>query len=46
MKNNNSLAVFENKTVRRHYDEINELWYFSLVDIIAALTDSENPTDY
>ena len=46
MKNNNSLAVFENKTVRRHYDEINELWYFSLVDIIAALTDSVNPTDY
>jgi prophage antirepressor-like protein len=46
MKNNNSLAVFENKTVRRHYDEINELWYFSLVDIIAALTDSANPTDY
>ncbi len=46
MENNRSLAVFENKHVRRHYDEKTEIWYFSVVDIIAALTDSPNPTDY
>lgn len=46
MENNKSLAVFENKQVRRHYDEKEEVWYFSLVDIVAALTDSANPTDY
>ncbi len=46
MENNRSLAVFENKHVRRHYDEKSEIWYFSVVDIIAALTDSPNPTDY
>ena len=36
MKNN--LAVFENFKIRRHYDEKTETWYFSIVDIIAALT--------
>ena len=41
MENNKSLAVFENKRVRRHYDEKEEVWYFSLVDIVAALTDSQ-----
>ena len=33
----NALAVFENYKIRRHYDEQNEIWYFSVVDIIAAL---------
>ena len=42
----NSIAVFESKQIRRHYDYENEVWYFSLVDIVAALTDSSNPTDY
>jgi DNA-damage-inducible protein D len=30
----NSLAVFENNKIRRHYDEETETWYFSMVDII------------
>ena len=46
MGNTKSLAVFENKEVRRYYDEVTETWYFSVVDIVAALTDSINPTDY
>ena len=33
----NRLAVFENYKIRRHYDEQKETWYFSVVDIIAAL---------
>lgn len=32
-----SLAVFENYEIRRHYDERNETWYFSVVDILQAL---------
>jgi DNA-damage-inducible protein D len=38
------LVVFKGKEIRRiiHDDE----WYFSVVDIIAALTDSANPRDY
>lgn len=32
-----SLAVFEGKQIRRHYDEDTETWYFSVVDIIQVL---------
>jgi DNA-damage-inducible protein D len=37
MSNEKSLAVFENFKIRRVYDEKSETWYFSVVDIIAAL---------
>ena len=33
----NKLAVFENYKIRRHYEEQTEIWYFSVVDIIAVL---------
>jgi hypothetical protein len=46
MENKNELAIFENFKIRRHYDEKAEVWYFSVVDIIFALTESANPTDY
>ena len=46
MENTKSLAVFENQQVRRFYNEATDTWYFSVVDIVAALTDSVNPTDY
>jgi DNA-damage-inducible protein D len=42
----NAIAVFDSKQIRRHYDEKNEVWYFSLVDIVEALTESANSTDY
>lgn len=40
---NQSLAIFENYKIRRVYDEKTETWYFSVIDIIAALTEQ---TDY
>ncbi len=43
---NQNLVLFESKQVRRYYDSENEVWYFSVVDIVQALTDSINPTDY
>ncbi len=46
MEESISLTEFENKQVRRYYDEENSIWYFSIVDIVAALTESANPTDY
>jgi len=43
---NQNLVLFESKQVRRFYDSEKEVWYFSVVDIVQALTDSINPTDY
>ena len=40
----NKIAVFESKTIRKAW--YNDEWHFSIVDIIDALTDSVNPTDY
>jgi hypothetical protein len=37
-----SLAIFENFKIRRIYDEKKELWYFSVIDIVAALTEQTN----
>jgi len=46
MSNERTLAVFENYKIRRVYDETSETWFFSVVDVVAALTDSVNPRDY
>jgi len=46
MNDEKSLAVFEKYKIRRFYDEKNETWYFSVVDVVGALTDSANPRDY
>lgn len=37
MNNEKALAVFDNFKIRRTYDEKKEVWYFSVVDIVAAL---------
>ena len=41
-KNAKSLVIFETFKIRRHYDEEAEIWYFSVVDIVAALTDQKD----
>lgn len=46
MEDNNSIQLFENQKIRTAWDEEQEEWYFSVVDVIAVLTDSSNPTDY
>lgn len=38
-KEQNSLAIFDNFKIRRHYDAKTETWYFSVIDIIAVLTE-------
>ncbi|MBI2431123.1 MAG: Bro-N domain-containing protein [Candidatus Levybacteria bacterium] len=40
------IAIFEGKKIRRHWDEKKEKWYFSVVDVVAALSESENPQVY
>ena len=42
----NKIAIFEDKKIRRHWDDEKELWYFSVSDIIAALTNSVDPVAY
>lgn len=39
IKNNTSLAIFETHKIRRHFDEKTETWYFSVIDIVGALTE-------
>ena len=39
-------AQFENHPIRRVCDEESETWWFSVIDIVQALTDSSNPRDY
>lgn len=42
----NEIKIFEQNNIRSVYDEENEKWYFSVVDLIAILTDSEKPANY
>ena len=40
------LAIFEGKQIRRRWDAEKELWYFSVVDVVAVLTNSTSPRKY
>lgn len=42
----NKIKVFENKQVRTSWNTEEEEWSFSVVDIVAVLTDSEDPNNY
>ena len=47
MKNSsNEIQLFDNRQIRALWDENAEKWWFSVVDIIAVLTESENPRHY
>lgn len=40
------VQLFESAHIRSHWDAELEEWFFSIVDVVAALTESVNPTDY
>ena len=42
----NKLKVFESKQIRTLWNAEEEEWYFSVVDVVAVLTDSKDPTAY
>lgn len=46
MDNNDKIQIFEDKKIRTAWNEETEEWYFSVVDVIAVLTDSPNPATY
>ena len=41
-KDEKSPVIFETFRIRRHYDEEAEIWYFSVIDIVSALTDQKD----
>jgi len=41
-----NIKLFESKQVRSIYNEQEEKWYFSIVDVVEVLTDSPNPQVY
>ena len=46
MGQNDKIQLFEDKRIRTAWDEEKEEWFFSVVDVIAVLTDSKDPAAY
>jgi hypothetical protein len=46
MTKENAIRLFQDQKVRVQWDEEQEKWFFSIVDIIGILTDSPNPRKY
>ncbi|OGZ08471.1 MAG: antirepressor [Candidatus Lloydbacteria bacterium RIFCSPHIGHO2_02_FULL_50_13] len=46
MKKNHTIAIFEGKRIRRHWDEEKELWHFAVMDVIEVLTQTDRPRKY
>ncbi len=46
MTKEHSIKLFESKKIRVHWDDEQEKWHFSIIDIIETLTDSSNPRRY
>ena len=46
MKENNAIQIFEDRKVRSVWDATAEKWYFSIVDVVAVLTDSVDARKY
>ena len=46
MASSDKIQLFEDKRIRTAWDEEKEEWYFSIVDVVAVLTDSPNPQTY
>ena len=42
MNENEQLQLFEDQAIRTAWDEENEEWYFSVVDVVSALTDAKD----
>lgn len=45
-KSSQQIKLFEDSKIRSVWDEKEEQWYFSVVDVVAVLTESVNPRDY
>jgi prophage antirepressor-like protein len=43
MDENNKIQLFEDKRIRTAWDEENEEWFFSIIDVVEVLTGTDNP---
>ena len=46
MENSTSIKLFESKKIRSHWDEADEKWYFSIIDVVEILSESSIPKRY
>jgi hypothetical protein len=46
MENSTSIKLFESKKIRSHWDESEEKWYFSVIDVVEILSESSIPKRY
>lgn len=46
MTQKQALKIFDERRIRTVWDDETEKWYFSVVDVVGALTDSANPQTY
>ncbi|MFH2142178.1 MAG: Bro-N domain-containing protein [Bacteroidota bacterium] len=42
----NAMKLFNDKQIRTHWDDEQEKWYFSIVDVVGALSESVDPQSY
>lgn len=43
MDEKNTIQLFEDQAIRTAWDEEQEEWYFSIVDVVAVLTEQKTP---
>jgi hypothetical protein len=46
MTKETAIKLFNERQIRTHWDDEQEKWYFSIVDVVGVLTDSPNPNNY
>ena len=46
MSERTQIKLFEERKIRSIWNEEEQQWYFSVIDVVAVLTESVNPRDY
>ena len=46
MSSNDKIQIFESQQIRTAWNDEQEVWYFSVQDVVAVLTDSADPKQY
>ncbi len=46
MTKENAIKLFQDQQVRVHWNDEQEKWHFSIIDVIGVLTGSNNPRKY